>query len=156
VAGRPGQRTTRNVPTFAPKKNNLPLILGAAGGGLLLLIIIGVAASGTSSSSGTSNTRAPEVRPVDVAGLEAGAERKCGEALGIIQRAQQMMDGRELTKAQQASLKNDLDRGIALMNEGMGMFDEAHAKSGHMYDTVKYNQAAKAARMKVGELSSGR
>ena len=151
-AGSDHAATARSAP--APKKGNPALLWGGVGGGaLLLIIIIAVAASGGSKKHPeASNTRKAAVKPVDVAGLERDGEEKCESGLAIIQKCEGLMSGRVLNASEKTQLKGDLDRGIALIKEGMSRFDEANQKSQHTYNTTKYTNAMKAARMKVGEL----
>ncbi len=136
-----------------PRKSNMPLILGGVGGGVLLLIvIIAVAVSGGSSKARATSNPKPAGRPVDVAGLERDGEAKCQEGLALIQRCEGLMTGRTLSAGEKAQLKNDLEKGVNLIKDGMNRFDEANAKSGNMYDTTQYGKAYKAAKMKLGEL----
>ncbi len=143
--------TTRSVPS--QKKGN-PMVLwgGVGGGALLLIIIIAVAASGGPKRPVEAPAKKAAPKPVDVAGLERDGEAKCEEGLGLIQRSEGLMSGRALNASEKTQLKNDLDRGIALIKEGMSRFDEANQRSGNTYSTTKYTNAMKAARMKVGEL----
>ena len=150
--------TTRSVPrssraVSSGKKNNLPLILGIAGGGLLLIILIAVAASGTKKPVEASNAR-PAAKPVDVASIEREAESKCEEGMGIVQKCEGLMTGRELNSGEKTRLKVDLEKGLALLVEGMSGFDKANSMAGKTYDVVKYSKTMKAARMKLGELGS--
>jgi hypothetical protein len=149
--------TTRSVPrssrSTAAKKSQLPLILGIAGGGLLLIIIVAIAASGTKKPPEASNTR-PASKPVDVASIEREAESKCEQGMGIVQKCESLMTGRELNAGEKTRLKTDLDKGLALLVEGMSGFDKAYTMAGKTYDVVKYSKTIKAARMKLGELGS--
>ena len=151
VRGGDHQASTRSVP--AAKKGNPMLLWGGVGGGaLLLIIIIAIAASGGSKKHPEASNAKKAVKPVDVAGLEHDGEAKCQEGLAIIQRCEGLMTGRELSAGEKTKLKGDLDRGIHLIQEGMGRFEEANAKSGNKYDTTQYGKAYKAAKMKLGEL----
>lgn len=144
--------TTRSVPA---QKTGNPMVLwgGVGGGALLLIIIIAVAASGGSKRPVEApGAKKAAVKPVDVAGLERDGEAKCEEGLGLIQKSEGLMSGRVLSAPEKTQLKGDLDRGIALIKEGMSRFDEANQRSGNTYNTTKYTNAMKAARMKVGEL----
>jgi hypothetical protein len=149
--------TTRSVPRSAratsPKKSSLPLILGIAGGGLLLIIIIAIAASGTKKPAEASNPKGP-AKAVDVASIEREAESKCEQGMSIVQKCESLMTGRELNSGEKTRLKVDLDKGLALLVEGMSGFDKAYTMAGKTYDVVKYSKTIKAARMKLGELGS--
>ncbi|HEX7899314.1 MAG TPA: hypothetical protein VF950_16225 [Planctomycetota bacterium] len=149
--------TTRSVPrsgrSVAAKKNNLPLILGIAGGGLLLIILIAIMAGGTKKHPEASNTR-PAPKGVDVASIEREAEAKCEQGMGIVQKCEGLMTGRELNSGEKSKLKVDLEKGLALLVEGMSGFDKANSMVGKTYDVVKYSKTMKAARMKLGELGS--
>ena len=148
---RPGG-TSRGIPVR--KKSNKALLFGGIGGGVLLLIIIIAVAvsSGSKKEPVTPKAKAAGGRPVDVAGLEREGERKCEEGLGVVQKSEALMSGKTLSAGESTQLKNDLQRAITLISDGMSMFDEANGKSGHMYDTTRYTNALKAARMKLGEL----
>jgi hypothetical protein len=148
---RGGGHGTRSVPSA--RKSSLPVILGAAGGGLLLIIVVAVAVSGGSSGPDpASKKKKAGPAPVDVAAIEREAEVKCSQGLALIQKSEGMMTGRTLSAVEQTQLKNDLQRGVNLIQEGMNRFDEAYAKSGNRYDTTQYGKAYKAAKMKLGEL----
>jgi hypothetical protein len=93
----------------------------------------------------------PAPKPVDVSGLEREGHKLCEEGLAII-RAQEPLFSKELTEAQKHQLKDDLKKGIDLIQKGMGMLSEANEKSGRTYDTTRYGEARKAASMKYHEL----
>lgn len=149
----PTRSMGRRAPAAA-KKNNLPLILGIAGGALVLIIIIAVAASGGNRRGPAASNSRPAAKPVDVGSIEREAESKCEEGMGIIQRCEGLMTGRELNTGEKSRLKGDLERGLALLVEGMSGFDKANSMAGKTYDVVKYSKTMKAARMKLGELGS--
>jgi hypothetical protein len=154
----PARTTTRSVPRHPTartggRKSSLPLILGAAGAGVLLIVIIAIAAGGgTKKAAAASNPKAPKA--VDVASIEREAEAKCEEGMGIIQKCEGLMTGRELNSGEKTRLKGDLEKGLRLLVEGMGGFDKANSMAGKTYDVVKYSKTMKAARMKLGELGS--
>jgi hypothetical protein len=126
------------------------------GGVLLLIIVVALAAGGGTSRRPDASKSPKAAAPVDVSGMERLAEQKCSEGLAMIQQTEDKMTGKTLSPGEKAKLKSDLERGIALIQEGNQLYESANAKSGHTYDTVKYNKAMKAARMKVGELGSAR
>ena len=141
----------RSVP--ASRKSNTPVLIGAGVGGLVLLIIvIAIAAGGGAKKPSEASNKKKSAAPLDVAGMEREAEAKCNEGLALIQGTESRMTGRALAAGEKLQLKSDLERGMRLISEGNALFEQANAKSGHMYDTVKYGKALKAARMKVGEL----
>lgn len=149
--------TTRSMPrssrALAPKKNSLPLILGVGGGALLLIVIIAIAASGTKKPVEASNPKGP-AKTVDVASIERDAEAKCEQGMGIVQKCEGLMTGRELNTGEKTRLKGDLEKGLSLLVEGMSGFDKANSMAGKTYDVVKYSKTIKAARMKLGELGN--
>ena len=134
------QRSTGRTSLVLPtRKNNTPLIIGGVAGGALLLILFIWAASGsTSSRPDASNTRAPA--PVDVSGYERDGLRKCEEGRALILRSYDTNN------------KTGLQRGIIMIHEGNSLLEKANRISDNKYDTRKYNQALKMARMKVLEL----
>jgi hypothetical protein len=137
----------------ASKKSSLPLILGGVGGALLLIVILAVAmGGGTKKAPPASNAKAP--KPVDVASIERDAEAKCEQGMGIVQKCEGLMTGRELNAGEKVRLKDDLQKGLNLLVEGMSGFDKANSMAGKTYDVVKYSKTIKAARMKLGELGS--
>jgi hypothetical protein len=156
-----GSRSTtrREVPSrrAGGKSNNTPILIGAGVGGVLLLIIvIAVAAGGGTSKRDDASKAKKASAPLDVSGMERLAEQKCQEGLAMIQQSEDKMTGKSLSTGDKSKLKSDLERGISLIQEGNTLYESANAKSGHTYDTVKYNKAMKAARMKIGELGSAR
>ena len=78
--------------------------------------------------------------PVDVSGYERDGLRKCDEGRDLILRSYDTNN------------KTGLQRGIALIQEGNSLLEKANSISNSKYDTRKYNQALKMARMKVLEL----
>jgi hypothetical protein len=142
----------------APKKSNLPLILGGVGGGVLLLVIIVAAATsgGSRKPPPASNPKPGAGRPVDVSGLETTGMRKCDEGLVIIQRCDPLMRKADLTTGEKSQLRTELVRGKALLDEGMGMLDEANQKTNYQnkYDTSKYGQTLKLVRGKLLEIGN--
>lgn len=158
-APRTSRSEAQSTRSFAsPKKSNLPLILGGVGGGVLLLVvIIAVASSGGSRKApAASNPKPSAGRPVDVSGLETQGMRKCDEGLVIIQRCDPLMRKNDLSAGEKGQLKTELERGKALLDEGMGMLDEANQKTQYQnkYDTTKYGQTLKLVRGKLLELGS--
>lgn len=143
--------STRSVPVSG--KSNTPVLIGAGVGGLVLLIIvIAIAAGGGAKKPSDASNKKKVAAPLDVAGMEREAEAKCNEGLMLIQGTESRMTSRTLTAGEKLQLKSELERGMRLIEGGNALFEQANAKSGHMYDTVKYGKALKAARMKVGEL----
>lgn len=137
-------------------KNNTPLIIGGVVGGAILLIVVIAVAAG---SGGNKPVEGPakakeEKKPVDVSELCAKGEAKCEEGYGIIQQCEGMMTGRDLSAADKATLREKLDKGIHLIQEGNSYLDEANQKSGGTagHSDSKYGKALKAAKMKLGEL----
>ena len=152
--------TRREAPprsSASPRKSNTPVLIGAGVGGLLLLIIvIAIALGGGAKKASEASNKKKAAAPLDVAGMEREAEAKQVEGLGLIQRSEDKMTGRTLSAGEKMQLKSDLERGMHLITEGNNLYDQANARSGNKYDTVKYNKALKAARMKVGELGGGK
>ncbi len=138
-------------------KNNTPLIIGGVvGGAVLLIVIIAVVAGsgGGNKPAAESGKSKPEAKPVDVSELCAKGEAKCEEGYGIIQQCEGMMSGRELSSADKTTLREKLNKGIHLIQEGNSYLDEANQKSGGTagHSDSKYGKALKAAKMKLGEL----
>ena len=158
-APRTARSEAHSTRSFAqPKKSNMPLILGGVGGGVLLLvIIIAVAASGGSSKvKAASNPKPAAGRPVDVSGLESTGMRKCEEGVAVVQRCDPLMRKSELSAGEKTQLQMELQKGKALLDEGMGMLDEANQKTNYQnkYDTTKFGQTLKLIRGKLLELGS--
>ena len=85
--------------------------------------------------------------------LEKEGHAKCDEGLAMIQSREAFMKGgAKLSDEEQSSFRTDLERGIALIREGMNLFDRSYQVSGHRFDTRTYTKAQKAARIKVLEL----
>lgn len=119
------------------KKDNTLLIIGGAGGGLLLLIIIiAVAASGGSEDT----PGVTDVRPVDVDGLVRVGTAKCEEGLSYIR-------GGNGTRA-------ELEKGKALLEDGLSMYDEAYQKTNgeYKFDAKRYTETLKYVRGKLLEM----
>lgn len=157
-AAPPGRPTTRReaparINPPLEKKSNTPVLIGAGVGGVILLILVVMMSGGDGHKKPAENTKKPKAAaPVDVAGLERQAEAKCSEGLALILGNKEKMSGRDLSPQESTQLRSDLQRGLALIGEGNSLFDQANMKSGNMYDTRKYNEAAKLARYKIGEL----
>jgi hypothetical protein len=87
------------------------------------------------------------------ADLEKEGQQKCDEGLKTIQSTEsKMVDGSKLTDDEKKSLKADLEKGLKLITEGMGLFDRSYQVSGNTFDTIAYGKARKAAALKLGEL----
>lgn len=155
-----GRSSTRSVPRHGTSrgstsaKSNLPLILGGAGGALLLISVLAVALSGGTKKEGPASNKKAAPKVMDLSGIETVAEAKCEEGMGVVQKCESLMTGRELTGPEKARLKGDLERGLSLLVEGMSGFDKANSMAGKTYDVVKYSKTIKAARMKLGELGN--
>jgi hypothetical protein len=91
---------------------------------------------------------------VDVASIERDAESKCEQGMSMVQKCESLMTGRELNAGEKTRLKGDLEKGLALLVEGMSGYDKANSMAGKTYDVVKYSKTIKAARMKLGELGN--
>jgi len=84
--------------------------------------------------------------------LEKEGHAACESGLKAIRSCEDRMTGRSLTDEEKKQLREDLERGIRLITEGMNLFDRSNQVSGNMFDTSKYGQARKAATYKLGEL----
>ncbi len=153
---RPGGASSRRAATRFPavRKSPTPIIVGGVcAGAALLVIVIAVTASGGGHAKDPAPPP-PAARPVDVSSLESQGLSKCDEGFAIIQRCDELMTGGALTAPQKVTLRNDLERGRALLLDGMKMLDEANSKTGgvNKYDVTRYMKAQKAARDKLREL----
>jgi hypothetical protein len=155
--GRPATGRISARREAAPRGNSsTPILIGGGVGGLILVIVVIAVFSGGSKRPADASSKSKAPAPVDVAGLEREAQRKCDEGLLTVQKTEDRMTGRMLSGTERAQLKAELERGLRLLTEGNNLFEQANQKSGNMYDTVKYNKAIKAARMKIGELGSAK
>lgn len=85
--------------------------------------------------------------------LEKEAQAACDKGLKLIQDSQQFMTQKEtLADGDRAKLADDLGNGVKLITSGMSLYDRSHQVSEHTFDTNKYGQALKMARMKLLEL----
>lgn len=85
--------------------------------------------------------------------LEKEAQAACDKGLKLIQDCQALMTQQETpTDAERSKLAGDLESGKKLIETGMGLFDRSYQVSEHTFDTNKYGQALKMARMKLLEL----
>jgi hypothetical protein len=85
--------------------------------------------------------------------LEKEAQAACDKGLKLIQDCQALMTQKEApTDAERAKLAGDLESGKKLIETGMGLYDRSYQVSEHTFDTNKYGQALKMARMKLLEL----
>ena len=122
----------------APKKSNLPLILGISAGAVVLLIgLIVVFASGDDpkpeKSAKTKEAKveaAKKAPPPDVSGLEATGKTKCDEGQRLIQ-PRLSAD----PSAPKDRVRNDLEAGIKLMTEGLDAYKKATSLAGKKYST---------------------
>ena len=147
------QSGSRPVPKAAAKSNTTMMIAIGAG----VVVVLGIAAfamSGGDSKKHETPAAKPasKPKPVDVAGLERDGMAKCDQGLAIIKRCAPQMSSTSLSDSEKTRLKADLEQGTGLIKDGMGMLDEAYRKSGNTYTVTEYNEAKKAARMKLGEL----
>jgi hypothetical protein len=148
------QGGSRPVPkTAAPKSNTTMMIAIGAG----VVVVLGIAAFAMSGDSKKPETSAPKATskskaPIDVRGLETEGMKKCDQGLAIIKRCAPQMSSTSLSDSEKTRLKSDLEQGTGLIKDGMAMLDEAYRKSGNTYPVTEYNEAKKAARMKLGEL----
>ena len=122
----------------------------------VIVVVLGIAAFAMSGDSKKPAPPPPKAaskpKVVDVAGLEKEGFSKCDQGLSIIKRCDSQMASTSLSDGEKSRLKADLEKGTALIKEGMAMLDEANRKSGNTYPVTQYNEAKKAARMKLGEL----
>jgi hypothetical protein len=146
------QSSSRPVPKSAPKSNTPMMIAIGAG----VVVVLGIAAFAMSGDSKKHEPPAPKAtskpKAVDVGALERDGFRKCDEGLAIIKRCDTQMSSTSLSDAEKSRLKAELEKGTSLIKEGMSMLAEANTKSGNTYPVTQYNEAKKAARMKLGEL----
>jgi hypothetical protein len=147
------QSSSRPVPKAAPKSNTTMMIAIGAG----VVVVLGIAAFALSGDSKKHETPAPKAAskpkaPVDVRGLETEGMKKCDQGLAIIKKCAPQMSSTSLSPSEKTRLKADLEQGTGLIKDGMGMLDEAYRKTGNTYPVTEYNEAKKAARMKLGEL----
>ena len=146
------QGGSRPVPKAAPKSNTTMMIAIGAG----IVVVLGIAAFAMSGDSKKNEPPPPKAaskpQVVDVAGLERNGMAKCDQGLAIIKRCAPQMSSTSLSESEKTRLKADLESGSNLIKDGMGMLDEAYRKSGNTYTVTEYNEAKKAARMKLGEL----
>lgn len=85
--------------------------------------------------------------------LEKEGQAACDKGLKLIQDCQALMTQKEtLADAERAKLYGDLESGKKHIETGMGLFDRSYQVSEHTFDTNKYGQALKMARMKLLEL----
>lgn len=85
--------------------------------------------------------------------LEKEGQAACDKGLKLIQDSQALMTQKEtLADAERSKLYADLDSGKKLIETGMQLFDRSYQVSEHTFDTNKYGQALKMARMKLLEL----
>ena len=85
--------------------------------------------------------------------IEKEAQAACDKGLKLIQDCQTLMTQKEaLADAERGKLAGDLESGKKLIETGMGLFDRSYQVSEHTFDTTKYGQALKMARMKLLEL----
>ena len=150
------QTSSRPVPkaAAAPKSNTTMMIAIGAG----VVVVLGIAAFAMSGDSKKPEAPAPKAtskpKVVDVAGLERDGMSKCDQGLAIIKRCAPQMSSTSLSESEKTRLKSDLEQGTSLIKDGMAMLDEAYRKSGNTYAVTEYNEAKKAARMKLGELGA--
>ena len=148
------QTSSRPVPKQAPKSNTTMMIAVGAG----IVVVLGIAAFAMSGSPEKPETpvkkETSKPKGVDVGALERDGFKKCDEGLAIIKRCEPLMSNASLSPSESGRLKADLEKGTSLIKDGMAMLDEAHRKSGNTYPVTPYNEAKKAARMKLGELGN--
>jgi hypothetical protein len=116
-------------------KNNLPLLVGGAVGAIILTIVLIVAFSGDSEpkvDKAAKKDAKPEATkkapPPDVSGLEATGKTKCDEGQRLIQ-ARLNSD----PSAPKDRVRNDLENGLKLLNEGLDAYKKATAIAGKKY-----------------------
>ncbi len=85
--------------------------------------------------------------------LEKEAQASCDKGLKLIQDSEKFMTQKEtLADGDRSKLSEDLGSGVKLITAGMSLYDRSHQVSEHTFDTNRYGQALKAARMKLLEL----
>jgi hypothetical protein len=123
-----------------------------------VVVVLGIAAFAMSGGHEKAETpvkkEASKPKPVDVSGLEREGMKKCDEGLAIIKRCDSQMASTSLSDGEKSRLKSELEKGTSLIKDGMSMLDEAYRKTGNTYPVTQYNEAKKAARMKLGELGN--
>lgn len=98
-------------------------------------------------------TRARAIKALCDDDLEREGLANCDNGLKIIQSTTEMMSGKTvLTDDDKKKLKEDLQKAVNLIGEGMELYDRSNQVSGHTFETNKYGQAMKLARSKILEL----
>lgn len=145
----PRGASTRSVPragrggaAAGEKKNNLPIILGVAGGALvLILLVVMMSGGGDKHGAKPKESKKPAaVKAPDVTSLERDGMKKCQDGAKLIRQAYGSSD------------KDGLARGVALIQEGNALLDQANTLSGHTYDTKEFIETLKMGRSKLLEL----
>jgi hypothetical protein len=148
-AGAPAARSAPGrAPAAPPKKNNMPLILGCAGGGVLLLIILVVMMSGEeprAKAGGGDKSKAvkedaPKRPAPDVSGLEATGKQRCEDGLKLVESRATPDSG-----APKERVRDDLEKGLLLLKEGLETYKKAADLAGKKYDLGKYTRAQNVA-----------
>jgi hypothetical protein len=116
-------------------KNNLPIIIGGAVGAVVLIVILVVVLSGDGDRKPEKIAKkdpkpeaAKKAPPPDVSGLEATGKSKCDEGQRLIQ--PRLNPDPSSPKDR---VRNDLENGLKLLNEGLDAYKKATALAGKKY-----------------------
>src|SRR5579859_7669025 len=129
---------TRRGPGAAPvraPKNPLPLILGGAAAAVVLAVVLIAGLTGENESKADKAPRKDlkveatrKAPPPDVSGLEATGKTKCDEGQRLVQPRLQVDPS-----APKDRVRNDLENGLKLLNEGLDAYKKATAIAGKKY-----------------------
>lgn len=136
--------TGRHLPPAAPKKKNLPLIVGGAIGAFALVLIIVVVASTGGGAPGAEEPLRPKAAeaakpkgpPPGLLALEAEARDKCERGANTVE-PRLAPD----PSANKENRRRDLETGLQLLREGLAAFKKAADLSGKSYATRDFVRA---------------
>jgi hypothetical protein len=131
------------VPTAAPPKNTMPLILSIAGGVVAIAIVAFIALSGGDDHKVEKSSKPKEAKPEgakkppppDVSGLEATGKSKCEEGVRLIQPRLNPDPS-----APKDRVFNDLENGLKLLKEGLEAYQKATQLAGKKYPLDDYKK----------------
>ncbi len=96
------------------------------------------------------------IRDAGIQALSADLEKEghlfCEDGYKLIRSCESRMTGRALSDDEKRLLREDLQKGVALITDGMNLLDRSYQVSGNKFDVSKYGQARKLANNKLGEL----
>lgn len=132
-AGAPG----RVPPPGDAPKNPTPILVGVGVGVVVLIVVLIVVLTGGDEPKAEKSTRKepkPEASakapPPDVSGLEATGKSKCEEGQRLIQPRLNPDP-----TAPKDRVRNDLENGLKLLNEGLDAYKKASGLAGKKYPT---------------------